>query len=176
MKTILITTSLMLSSLALGSNSTFHVAFPIASKDGIQEFYGDLLGGKITEKNVNNTTTFSIEIDGHSIVMRVYPDFIYKRQWLENDVVLGDKTYTNVDAQHFGLIVSKERWLELSEKVLLLQKNGHDLIEIDPFIKNESTPNEVGFMILKAPSGYSFEVKFVTNSVHTDIQENKTNK
>lgn len=166
----------LLSSLASASQSHFHVAFPIGSEQGIQEFYKDLLGGKIDRKKVNDTVTFAIELDGHSIVMRVYPNFVYQRLWIENDVIVENKTYKNVDAQHFGLIVSKERWLQIKNKVLHLQQTKNDVIEITPVIKNEGTPHEVGFMILKAPSGYSFEVKYTTSDVHTGIQAEKSHK
>lgn len=168
MKNIISSAVLMFnSSMALASH--FHIALPVTSPKGIREFYGELLGAQIEHTEVGKTETFAINLDGHSIVMRIYPKFRYQRRWTEN-IELGGKKYYNVDGFHFGPLVSKERWLQLRDKVLLLQKQGQNLIEIAPYLKNEGKENEVGFMILKAPSGYSFEVKYAAD-IHTGVQD-----
>jgi|GEM_PF-5242641 len=152
-----------------GLASHFHIALPITSEEGIKEFYGDLLGADIEAKRVADTITFAINLDGNSLVMRVYPEFRYQRRWTEN-IELGGQKYDNVDGFHFGPLVSKERWVQIRDQVLSLQEQGADLIEIPPYIKNEGQSNEVGFMILKAPSGYSFEVKY-SAKIHAAVQD-----
>lgn len=166
MKKLLLILSIMSGSASFASTK-FHVALPIQSTEGVQDFYQTLLGGKYNDQELATRSEVNVDLYGHSLVFRIYPEFVYKRNY-----PVGIGQYPEADSQHFGLLVSKQKWEEIEKEVKRrLEETGEDLAEIKPFQKHLGTEKEVGFMILRAPSGYSFEVKYTIGSIHTPIQE-----
>lgn len=114
----------------------FHLSFVVPDKEAVKEFYLNVLGCTLGR---DNETWFDIIFFGHQITIHQ-----------ANDQV---KAY-KID--HFGPILDKAEWLELSEKL----KSRNCEFAMAPVIKNQGHPDESGKFMVNDPGGNLLEFKY----------------
>ena len=123
----------------------FHLAFPVHDLSAAREFYGNVLG---CAEGRSSSHWIDFDLFGHQIVAHLAPAENFKRH---SNRVDGD----DVPVPHFGVILTMEKWRELSEK--LQAKNVQFIIE--PHIRFAGLTGEQATMFFLDPSGNALEFK-----------------
>lgn len=126
----------------------FHLAFPVTDLNQAKEFYINILGcelGRTSDKWLD------FNLYGHQIVAHY------------NSVMphcpTGDVDGKQVPTQHFGVLLDRDSWQELADK--LTEKNIEFLIP--PHIRFEGEVGEQATMFIQDPSGNGLEFKSFAN-------------
>lgn len=127
----------------------FHLAFPVKDIDKTKKFYVDILGCKVTKATDH---WLNINFFGHQLSIHHNPHMKVDPK----TIMVEDK---EVPLHHFGLILKKNDWEVLAEK---LEKEGVNFI-ISPKLKHEKQLCEQAIMFLKDPSGNGIEFKCFTD-------------
>jgi hypothetical protein len=130
----------------------FHLAFPVKDIEKTKKFYVDILGCRITKATDH---WLNVNFFGHQLSIHKYPHMKQDPK----TIIVEEK---EVPLHHFGLILKKEDWKDLAEK---LDKAGVDFI-ISPKLKHENQLCEQAIMFLKDPSGNGIEFKCFTDPQH----------
>ena len=126
--------------------SPFHLAIPVHNLELCRVFYRDTLGCK-EGRSSKNWVDFNFY--GHQLVIHYKPKE-------END-----NSHTNpvdgkdVPVPHFGVVLPWGAFHELATQ--LKQKNVNFIIE--PYIMFEGLISDLGFAVIKDPSGNALEFK-----------------
>jgi uncharacterized protein len=130
----------------------FHLAFPAKDIEKTKKFYVDILGCRITKATDH---WLNLNFFGHQLSIHKHP-----HMKLDPKTIIVEEQ--EVPLHHFGLILKKEDWKDLAEK---LEKSGVDFI-INPHLKHENQLCEQAIMFLKDPSGNGIEFKCFTDPQH----------
>jgi extradiol dioxygenase family protein len=123
----------------------FHIAFPVDDLDAAKNFYGSVLGcpeGRSAERWVD------FDLFGHEIVAHLRPAVTEKPA--TNSVDGHD-----VPIPHFGVILEKQQWKELAERV----KAAGVTFIIEPYTRFEGQVGEQSTMFFLDPAGNALEFK-----------------
>ena len=130
-------------------STQFHLAFPVKDIEKTKKFYVDILGCKVTKATDH---WLNINFFGHQLSIHHNP-----HMKLDPKTILVEEK--EVPLHHFGLILKKNEWEALAEK---LEKEGVDFM-ISPKLKHEKQLCEQAIMFLKDPSGNGIEFKCFTD-------------
>lgn len=128
----------------------FHIAFPVDDLAAARHFYGTVLGcpeGRSSEQWID------FDLFGHQIVAHVKPGHG------------GGKAHSNpvdghdVPIPHFGVVLSKEQWEPLAERV---RAAGVTFI-IEPYTRFAGQVGEQSTMFFLDPAGNALEFKAFTD-------------
>lgn len=121
----------------------FHLALPVADIEKAIDFYHHQLGFPLGRQD---RTWVDINFYGHQLVFHkaTAPELHH------NEVDSHE-----VPVPHFGIILEKKDWLELSEKIKTLGMK----FEIDPYIRFEGFAGEQGTFFFYDPNGLALEFK-----------------
>ncbi len=133
-------------------STNFHLAFPVKDIEKTKKFYVDVLGCKITKATDH---WLNLNFFGHQLSIHHHPHMKPDQK----TIVVEEK---EVPLNHFGLILKKDEWETLAEK---LEKAGVDFI-ISPRLKHKKQLCEQAIMFLKDPSGNGIEFKCFTDPQH----------
>jgi extradiol dioxygenase family protein len=123
----------------------FHAAFPVASLEGIKEFYVNLIGcipGRSDKKWID------LNFFGHQLVFHLSDTVNAKAV---HNPVDGDQ----VPVPHFGIILKWDKWQSLADK---LQEAGLDFV-IPPRVRFAGKPGEQATFFMRDPNGLYLEFK-----------------
>jgi extradiol dioxygenase family protein len=123
----------------------FHIAFPVDDLDAARTFYGSILGcpeGRSAERWID------FNLFGHEIVAHLRPPVAEKPA---TNVVDGH----DVPIPHFGVILEKQDWKELAERV----KAAGVTFVIEPYTRFEGQVGEQSTMFFFDPAGNALEFK-----------------
>src|SRR3954465_5573022 len=123
----------------------FHFAFPVDDLAAARRFYGELLGcseGRSAEHWVD------FDFFGHQIVAHPAPEFARSRA---TNPVDGE----DVPVPHFGVVLAREQWDRLSERLRL---GGAEFV-VEPTIRFAGEAGEQATMFLLDPAGNALEFK-----------------
>ena len=127
------------------SQPPFHLAFPVVDLEATRRFYVDLLGcreGRSAERWVD------FDLHGHQLSAHLRPAEEIRRPANEVDG-------KQVPIPHFGLVLPKEIWQELAER---LQRAAVEFV-IEPYLRFEGQAGEQGTFFVLDPSGNALEFK-----------------
>ncbi|CAI8423821.1 MAG: Uncharacterised protein [Flavobacterium sp. SCGC AAA160-P02] len=127
----------------------FHLAIPVKNLEICQTFYRDILQCK---EGRSDTHWVDFDFFGHQLVIHQKDDFI--PQQISNPV-----DGHNVPVPHFGVVLSMEEWILLSQR---LKKNSIKFI-IEPTIRFKGKPGEQATLFFKDPEGNALEFKAFKN-------------
>jgi uncharacterized protein len=130
----------------------FHLAFPVKNIDASKKFYIDHLGCKITK---STERWLNIDFFGHQLSIYHYPHLVPDRKTI---MLEGHQ----VPLHHFGVILKKKEWNDLSRKL----KRAKVKFLIDPKVRHEGQLCEQRVMFMKDPGGHGIEFKCYTNPKH----------
>ena len=123
----------------------FHLAFPVHDLDQARSFYVELLGcqeGRSSDKWVD------FDFFGHQLSVHLLSDSPTRNA--TNDVD-GDA----VPLPHFGLVLDRERWDALAER---LRQAGTQFV-LEPRVRFQGQVGEQATLFLRDPSGNALEFK-----------------
>lgn len=132
------------------AETIFHLALPVSTLEGVQEFYEDL-GGKRVEAKGEDAMAF--DLYGHSIVFRRYEGFQLPDAPLES--VKFNDDLLMIPSRHFGAIVSQEAFEQIAK--IMIQKDRPFFAS--PILVRPGEVDEVRFMMIQDPNGYAIEIK-----------------
>lgn len=124
----------------------FHLALPVTDLTTARSFYRDVLSLK-EKRSAFNWVDF--DFFGHQLSLNLVKDKSTKG---ESTVIDGDQ----VPAMHFGLVVCKEDWEKLRDR--LKEKNQKFLI--GPKIRFSGKSEEQGTFFISDPFGNFIEIKY----------------
>lgn len=130
-------------------NSIFHFAFNVTDLEKARMFYGDLLQcqeGRSTDSWVD------FDFFGHQISVH-----LGKPLEICNTGKVGEYT---VPMPHFGVILDKNEWEKLAEKLI----NANINFDITPCTRFEGKPGEQRTMFFRDFCGNPIEIKSFRNS------------
>jgi len=127
----------------------FHLAFPVKNIKETKEFYVEVLGCTVTKATDH---WLNLNFFGHQLSIHEYP-----HMKLDPKTIIVEEK--EVPLHHFGMILKKEEWNELADK---LEKSGIQFI-ISPRLKHKNQLCEQAIMFLKDPSGNGIEFKCYTD-------------
>ena len=127
----------------------FHLAIPVQNLEICRTFYRDILHCK---EGRSDTHWVDFDFFGHQLVIHQKDDFI--PQQISNPV-----DGHNVPVPHFGVVLSMEEWILLSQR---LKKNSIKFI-IEPTIRFKGKPGEQATLFFKDPEGNALEFKAFKN-------------
>jgi len=122
----------------------FHLAFPVDNLEKARKFYLDILGCK---QGRESERWIDFDFYGHQIVAHLNENMI--------PAPTSDVDGKQVPCQHFGLLMARDQWHELADR--LRQQNIPFLIE--PYIRFEGEAGEQATMFIQDPSGNGLEFK-----------------
>ena len=127
----------------------FHIAFPVYNIDVTIKWYKNILGCTIgrQDKKWVDFNFYGHQISGHLIDQ--------DDTTIQTNIVDGE----NIPARHFGIILKKSEWKNLSEK--LKSKNIEFIIK--PNIRFKGQKGEQSIFFIKDPSGNVLEFKSFKN-------------
>lgn len=126
----------------------FHLSFIANNFEVTRTFYEEMLGcpsGREEESWVD------IQFFGHQLTIHKHSESFHLQP-----------------IDHFGLILKKDEWQELSER---LASKGVDYV-LPPKIKDPGSEKESGKYILEDPEGNILEFKYYSESTHPMRPEN----
>jgi len=123
----------------------FHLAIPVRDISSTRQFYVDILGCSIGRAS---KTWIDFNFFGHQLSAHVKPDELAQTG---TNPVDGE----NVPVRHFGIVLYRNDWHELSAK---LTEAGMDFL-IKPTIRFKGQTGEQATMFIKDPSGNVLEFK-----------------
>ncbi|MCF8059729.1 MAG: VOC family protein [Bacteriovoracaceae bacterium] len=124
--------------------SPFHLALPVKDIKKAIDFYHHGLGLPLGRQS---KSWVDVDFFGHQIVFHQ----------AENVPLLhyNDVDKHDVPVPHFGVVLEKNQWNELSEKLL----NQGVKFVIEPYIRFEGLPGEQGTFFFIDPNGLALEFK-----------------
>jgi uncharacterized protein len=128
----------------------FHIALPVTCIKKTYDFYVYHLTSAIIKKE---DKFLAVNFYGHYLAFR---ESNYEFGFLPEAPFEFGNVVTSVPSFHMGLYLLKQNWLEL-KKIFL---NIHATFIIEPFIFDQNSPNEVGFMMVRDFNGYALEFKY----------------
>ena len=134
----------------------FHLAFPIYDIQDTIEWYTNILGCKIGRQS-NKWVDF--DFFGHQISAHLTSK---KKLSLPTNKV----DEKNIPIGHFGIIMSIEKWKDLSNRLI----NKKQKFIVKPYIRFQGSKGEQATMFIKDPSGNVLEFKAFKK--HSMIFEN----
>lgn len=123
----------------------FHLAFPVDDLAAARRFYGDVLG---CPEGRSSDDWVDFDFEGHQIVAHLSPDELNRAK---TNAVDGH----DVPVRHFGLLLSREKWHDLADRL----KSANVTFIIEPEIRFEGLPGEQAIMFVKDPAGNALEFK-----------------
>jgi len=131
------------------AETIFHLAMPVSTLEGVQEFYEDL-GGELVGAREG---VIAFELYGHSIVFRLtegfqLPDVPFEPIQLNGRLVM-------IPDRHFGVIISRDIF-EKIEKTMIKKAR---LFIAQPTLLRSGEIDEMRFMMIQDPNGYAIEIK-----------------
>ena len=130
----------------------FHLAFSVKNIEETKKFYVDVIGCTVTKSTDH---WLNINFFGHQLSIHENPQ-------MKNERITITVEGKEVPLYHFGVILNKEDWEELANK---LKKAKVDFL-IAPKLKHENQVCEQALMFLKDPSGNGIEFKCFTDPQH----------
>ncbi|MEM0912421.1 MAG: glyoxalase [Pseudomonadota bacterium] len=124
----------------------FHLAIPVISLSQANAFYGELMG---CEKGRQSEQWIDWNFYGHQLVTHLVGAM--PEQSAPNEV-----DSKAVPVPHFGLVLAKEDWTTLKNKLL---RRSYSFV-IEPYIRFEGLVGEQGTFFLHDPSGNALEFKY----------------
>src|SRR5580698_4767859 len=124
----------------------FHIAFPVHDLAAARHFYGTVLGcpeGRSSEQWID------FNLYGHQIVAHHKPKPATDAQ--HSNPVDGH----DVPVPHFGVVLEKQQWKELAERVKAAQVK----FIIEPYTRFEGQVGEQSTMFFLDPAGNALEFK-----------------
>lgn len=122
----------------------FHLAFPVHDLEAARDFYAGLLGCGVGRESGR---WIDFDFHGHQITAHLAEE----AEPSPVNPVDGDR----VPVRHFGLILAREDWERLAQKL-----RGADVqFLIEPRIRFAGRPGEQATMFLRDPSGNALEFK-----------------
>jgi extradiol dioxygenase family protein len=134
--------------LNMSTLSPFHLALPVKDIQKAIDFYHFGLGLPLGRQS---KTWVDIDFFGHQVVFHLAPEMPPLHY---NDVDKHD-----VPVPHFGVVLEKEQWLQLSKK---LESQGVEF-KIKPYIRFEGLSGEQGTFFFIDPNGLALEFKTFKN-------------
>jgi extradiol dioxygenase family protein len=133
----------------LQAETIFHLALPVSTLEGVQEFYEDLGGKRVNA----NEDSIAFDFYGHSVIFRFYegfqlPDAPREPAQLNDQLAM-------LPSRHFGVIISKEVFENIEKKMLEKERPFF----ARPVLLRPSESDEVRFMMIQDPNGYAVEIK-----------------
>jgi extradiol dioxygenase family protein len=125
----------------------FHIAFPVDDLAAARHFYGTVLGcpeGRSAEHWID------FNLFGHQIVAHCKPAAATAEKPHSNPVDGHD-----VPVPHFGVVLEKQQWKELAERVKAAQVK----FIIEPYTRFEGEVGEQSTMFFLDPAGNALEFK-----------------
>jgi extradiol dioxygenase family protein len=125
----------------------FHIAFPVDDLEAARHFYGTVLGcpeGRSAEHWID------FNLFGHQIVAHCKPTVAGAETPHSNPVDGHD-----VPVPHFGVVLEKQQWKELAERVKAAQVK----FIIEPYTRFEGEVGEQSTMFFLDPAGNALEFK-----------------
>jgi extradiol dioxygenase family protein len=123
----------------------FHIAFPVDDLAAARHFYGEVLG---CSEGRSSDQWIDFNFFGHQIVAHLKPTA--KPREMSNPVDGHD-----VPVPHFGVVLTKEQWLQLAERV---RSAGVQFL-IEPYTRFEGQVGEQSTMFFLDPAGNALEFK-----------------
>ena len=130
----------------MSSVRPFHIAFPVHDVEAARAFYGGVLG---CPEGRSSDTWIDFDLFGHQIVAHYKPPA--ETNAAHHNPVDGH----DVPVPHFGVVLTKEDWTELAERV---RAAGVEFV-IEPYTRFEGEPGEQSTMFFLDPSGNALEFK-----------------
>lgn len=133
-------------------NASFHMSMPCYSVSKTKDFYIDVIGAELGR---NSTQWVDINLFGNQITFTKAGEFnfVYRTYKFENTVL---------PAFHFGVIVDKDTWNSLYEK---LRVTKYEIIQEVTFLKGKLGEHTSFF--IQDPNGHMLEFK--TFKDHKDM-------
>lgn len=127
----------------------FHLAIPVEDLEKCRAFYKDILQCKEGRSDIR---WVDFDFFGHQFVIHQKDNFIPRR--VSNPV-----DGHNVPVPHFGIVLSWQDWLALSEKL-----KAHNIqFVIEPTIRFKGKVGEQATMFFNDPEGNTLEFKAFKN-------------
>ncbi len=126
----------------------FHIAFPVDDLEAARHFYGTVLAcpeGRSSEQWID------FNLYGHQIVAHHKPKPLVDAQAQHSNPVDGH----DVPVPHFGVVLEKQHWKELAERVKAAQVK----FIIEPYTRFEGQVGEQSTMFFLDPAGNALEFK-----------------
>ncbi|WP_250462649.1 VOC family protein [Microbulbifer litoralis] len=127
-------------------SNPFHLSFVVSDLEASKKFYTEVLGCPIGR---DQGSWIDILFFGHQITIHKESEILEAR---------------SID--HFGPILSKNEWKEISDKC---EDNEINFV-LPPTVKNSGTENESGKYLIKDPGGNLLEFKYYGTSAHPMVQ------
>ena len=124
----------------------FHLAIPVDDLSAAEGFYSGIMG---CPQGRRSDEWIDFDFYGHQLVTHLAPE------------ECGHSVTNTVDGKavpvkHFGVVLEKDQWTELSEKLVLAGVN----FIIEPGIRFKGQPGEQGTFFFLDPSGNALEFKY----------------
>jgi extradiol dioxygenase family protein len=123
----------------------FHIAFPVDDLPAARHFYGTVLG---CPEGRSSDQWIDFDLYGHQIVAHTKPA---ARDAVHRNPVDGH----DVPVPHFGVVLEKKDWKQLSERV----KAAGVAFIIEPHTRFEGQVGEQSTMFFLDPAGNALEFK-----------------
>ena len=127
----------------------FHMAFPVNSIGITKMFYHEVVGCPVGRES---KSWIDFDFFGNQISAHV-------SEVLDREIEESEVDGRKVPLNHFGAIVSMERWLDLKKK---FKVSGTEFIH-EPFVRYQGKKEEQHVMFVSDPSGNALEFKAFTN-------------
>ncbi|MEM8771821.1 MAG: VOC family protein [Pseudomonadota bacterium] len=124
----------------------FHLAIPVDDLSVAEDFYGGVLG---LPRGRSSDQWTDYDFFGHQLVTHLAPDECARAP--TNDV-----DGHAVPVRHFGVVLDKQSWLALAER---LRARRIDFL-IEPGIRFEGQAGEQGTFFVCDPAGNALEFKY----------------
>ncbi len=122
----------------------FHLAFPVDNLEVTREFYTKILG---CNEGRSSDRWIDFDMYGHQVVAHLVDEL----DQVTTNAVDGD----DVPSSHFGVILEKEQWNQLADKLVNL---GMEFI-IEPHTRFKGEAGEQSTMFFLDPCGNALEFK-----------------
>ena len=122
----------------------FHLAFPVYNLEEARDWYCKILGCTVGRES---SDWIDFDFFGHQIVAH------HSKKIINGE--LNEVDGNNVPVKHFGVILNKEEWKQLKDKLLKLDVN----FLIKPQTRFKGLKGEQSTLFIKDPSGNALEFK-----------------
>lgn len=123
----------------------FHLAFPVKDLKETKLFYTEILGCKVGRSSEH---WIDFNMWGHQVVAHLSEDEV-------KEAAKSSVDGHGVPVRHFGVILEKEEWEALAERV----KNANIDFIIEPYVRFKGEAGEQATMFFLDPSGNALEFK-----------------
>ena len=125
-------------------HSLFHFAFHVTDLDKARRFYGDVLG---CQEGRSTNTWVDFDFFSHQISLHLGEPF--------KTTLTGHVGYHLVPMPHFGLVLQKNNWQALADRLQAKQLK----FVVEPHLRFAGQPGEQWTMFFMGPFGNPIEVK-----------------